>query len=1173
MAATPVKNSELTHIVVTNPVNLDTLALNTTSLVTLSGMPATSTTLGTFTGSTIDPNVTVKAALQSLVNAVEAIDITQLNLAASASSTQVIIDAGPGTNAVIGSATGTNAGIMLPAHFTKLSHLTVTSGINLDDIPVAKLEDFSQYEMVGRVAAGDGPPIKLSRAQQRESIGITITDNTNVITTAQVNKLAGIAAGATVNSTDATLLNRANHTGSQPSSTISDFATAAACDITLTPSDTQIQINSSTGADAIMGLATSAGGTNLAGLMSPTQFDSLITQNQALSDVVALSGRDVNSTHLGQFSGTTIDDNLSIKAALQQLETVLEGVAGGGITNLDVIKTASQITVTSDTGTDAVLPLATATGGTNEAGLMSPTQVDSVALIGGLSTTQTALVNAKAWLFGSDYELVGDDATSNNTAMVNALTAANSAGRALFIKAGVYRITSGWSAFSATNLTLIGEPGTIIKFTGSYTSVYGDGSCFVKLASGGSLRVRGVGHQGWNSTYHVPAHANATNYNAVRVATTGAIVLSGLQTIDGVYLGAGERVLVKNQATTSTNGIYVTGTGAWTRATDLNSTWAATIYVLSTEGDTNRGKIHQSSVSSGTVGTTSVTFTAPYQSIKLVDVQDSRFEMCVYGVGTQTDWNQSNEVEMIDRVVFRGNTCKTIYCAAISIVPRYCMSTDICHNEIDCVTVPPWYTSQQTNATVRVVSVTNITLSGTQTVDGVSLAVNDRVLVTGQTDTTTNGIYVVQSGAWTRATDLNSTFPSQVFTKSSEGSLEGPTGVGGSYPGALWRSSVSSGSVSQAHTWDRLSEGRKHGIRVQVGYPQSQAQTGIERRRTSSRICHNVIRDIRKIDGHNDACSGIHAGGAFIDISHNHVEEVNSASYNNCEGIYTKIRLSMISHNTCINAGHAQGMITLKGYPEDLEWWATQGAADFMGYGTTISHNRIVATDAKSVPRWGISVWSVGSFEVLNNHIEGVTLGILQQPNGQSEFNKRGRSIRFNHIRNLVSYNGNFSKTGVGYVGFLTGQYAGVMGISGSGDWSQISDNLIENLVNTRTDNNRNCHGIWLVAYSEGTNAHFYTKIERNLIRNMTYGSGGYSAGIENQNGSQFKRIHIRDNVIDGVFYGALLRSVDTWTGSVTDNEWTATGDHFSMVGTPTGNLTVANNVSWNGDTRSAAND
>jgi len=59
--------------------------------------------------------------------------------------------------------------------------------------------------------------------------------------------------------------------------------------------------------------------------------------------------------------------------------------------------------------------------------------------------------------------------------------------------------------------------------------------------------------------------------NSAKAATTGNITLSATQTIDGVALSAGDRVLVKNQTTASANGIYVVAAGAWTRATDANS--------------------------------------------------------------------------------------------------------------------------------------------------------------------------------------------------------------------------------------------------------------------------------------------------------------------------------------------------------------------------------------------------------------------------------------------------------------------------------------------------------------------------------------------------------------------------------------------------------------------------
>lgn len=54
-----------------------------------------------------------------------------------------------------------------------------------------------------------------------------------------------------------------------------------------------------------------------------------------------------------------------------------------------------------------------------------------------------------------------------------------------------------------------------------------------------------------------------------------------------------------------------------------------------------------------------------------------------------------------------------------------------------------------------VVATSNITLSGLQTIDGVLLNVNDRVLLVNQTAATQNGLWQAQSGSWTRPTDFN----------------------------------------------------------------------------------------------------------------------------------------------------------------------------------------------------------------------------------------------------------------------------------------------------------------------------------------------------------------------------------------------------------------------------------
>lgn len=74
---------------------------------------------------------------------------------------------------------------------------------------------------------------------------------------------------------------------------------------------------------------------------------------------------------------------------------------------------------------------------------------------------------------------------------------------------------------------------------------------------------------------------------------------------------------------------------------------------------------------------------------------------------------------------------------------------------------------------VRATTTENIdlTIGGALVIDGVTTVVGDRVLVKDQTDATQNGIYIVQSGAWTRAEDMDETadISSGAFTFVEEG--------------------------------------------------------------------------------------------------------------------------------------------------------------------------------------------------------------------------------------------------------------------------------------------------------------------------------------------------------------------------------------------------------------------
>jgi hypothetical protein len=131
-----------------------------------------------------------------------------------------------------------------------------------------------------------------------------------------------------------------------------------------------------------------------------------------------------------------------------------------------------------------------------------------------------------------------------------------------------------------------------------------------------------------------------------RAATTAAIALSGLQTIDGVALIDGDRVLVKNQADATTNGIYAASTGNWVRTSDAagNAQFFDGMAVVVAQGTVSGGLIYICTATDDpvVVGTSSLTF-ADQAGVAQAGQKATSTTSLAIGSGTKTWTTQAGK--------------------------------------------------------------------------------------------------------------------------------------------------------------------------------------------------------------------------------------------------------------------------------------------------------------------------------------------------------------------------------------------------------------------------------------------------------------------------------------------------------------------------------------------------
>lgn len=232
------------------------------------------------------------------------------NLTISTTSTTATIVSDTGTDAIIPSATTSQAGVLTAVDKQKLDVLTNYTHPNHTG-EVTSLGDGSTIigtNVVSNTKLADMPAntIKVrSGATPGDPQDLPINAN-QLVGRGQSGDISTIALGTNLSMSGNTL----NATGGGGSTNLSEG----------TRTTTTVEVLSDTGTDATLSPAT----ITQAGVMSAGDKVNTVS-------LITLSGVAADSTNLGTFTGTTIADNATNKVALQALETALE--AGDTVSN------------------------------------------------------------------------------------------------------------------------------------------------------------------------------------------------------------------------------------------------------------------------------------------------------------------------------------------------------------------------------------------------------------------------------------------------------------------------------------------------------------------------------------------------------------------------------------------------------------------------------------------------------------------------------------------------------------------------------------------------------------------------------------------------------------------------------------------------------------------------
>jgi hypothetical protein len=274
-------------------------------------------------------------------------------------------------------------------------------------------------------------------------------------------------------------------------------------------------------------------------------------------------------------------------------------ISGNAGTVTDGVYTTDTGTVTNlmlanDSVTVGTTAIALGASATTIAGLVSVTSTDFVGALTGNADTATALATGRTISITGDIAYTSDafDGTAAVTGTGTLATVNTDVGTFTKVTVNGKGLVTAAATASISDLS---APTGNVAFAANKITGLADPSDAQDAAT----------------KFYVDSVAQGLSPKAACVAaTTANITLSGAQTIDGVSITAGMRVLVRAQTLDQNNGIYQCNAGAWTRTPDAD-TWAELVsaFTFVSEGSSlaDTGWVCTANAG-GTLGTTPVTW-------------------------------------------------------------------------------------------------------------------------------------------------------------------------------------------------------------------------------------------------------------------------------------------------------------------------------------------------------------------------------------------------------------------------------------------------------------------------------------------------------------------------------------------------------------------------------------